>query len=67
MPPQVPFRDVLRVLESAGWRLVRIWPPYRVFSKAGRLPILVKVEDLAVNADDFEKIKAILARETETE
>jgi hypothetical protein len=40
--------------------LTRIWKPYRVFTRADRLPILVKVDDKAVDRDDFEKIKRIV-------
>jgi hypothetical protein len=56
----VPFADVLAYLEAHGWNLVRIWRPYRVFTKPGRLPILVTVHEKMVQADDFEKIQRIV-------
>jgi hypothetical protein len=67
MPKHIPFADVLKRLESGGWRLERIWKPYRVFAKAGHLPILVRVEDRDVDADDFTKIMEILEREEQGE
>lgn len=52
----VPFRIVLELLESQGWTLQRIDPPYRVFLKENELPILVEVNDGMVNGDVFRKI-----------
>ena len=59
----VPFRDVLDHLRQHDWQLTRIWQPYRVFTKPDRLPILVRVVDRKVDADDFAKIKAIVAQD----
>jgi hypothetical protein len=56
----VPFADVLAYLEARGWSLVRLWKPYRVFTKPGHLPILVTVHEKMVQADDFEKIQRIV-------
>ena len=59
------FAVVLSYLEAHGWRLTRIWTPYRVFTKPGHLPILVKVRDRMVDPDDFAKIKRIVEKEGE--
>jgi hypothetical protein len=58
---RVPFSEVLEYLESHGWVLVRVWPPYRVFLKGESLPLLVRVEDKAVSTYDFAKIRQIVA------
>lgn len=65
MPSWVPFELVLETLKLSEYRFVRIWQPYRVFTRKGRLPILVRVEDGCVDADDYAKILEILRREDE--
>lgn len=62
-PTTVPYADIRAFLEDYGWPLMRIWPPYRVHLRAGHLPILVRVNDRKVEADDFERIKRIVAQE----
>ena len=59
MERSVPFSEVLELLESHGWELVRIWSPYRVFTKPGadELPILSEVHDRIVRRTDVERIK----------
>lgn len=39
----VPFKEVLAALEAHGWELQKVWEPYRVFTKKGKLPILIPV------------------------
>lgn len=58
----VPFREVLELLESHGWVLQRIDPPYRVFVREGELPIYFPVHDKKVSAVYVDKIKAILKK-----
>ena len=60
IPNQVPFSQVLELLENHGWTVQRIWKPYRVFVKSNELPILIPVEDGKVNVVYVEKIKKIL-------
>jgi hypothetical protein len=52
---RISFSKVLGLLESHGWFLHRIHPPYRVFYKNGDvgtgLPILVEVHDHEVDED----------------
>ena len=59
MDQSVPFSKVLELLEPHGWELVRIWSPYRVFTKPGadELPILIEVHDRTVRRTDVERIK----------
>ena len=55
---RIPFQAVLEYLESRGWVLKRIWKPYRIFVRGDEeLPIMVTVEQNAVSAEDFDKIK----------
>ena len=65
MANRVPFSLVLVVLEEHGWEFTGIWAPYRVFSKPGKLSILVEVHDKEVTIEDFEDIKARIEREAE--
>jgi len=65
MARYVPFPMVLRLLESHGWRLGKIWKPYFVFTKAGELPILIPVHDKMVSEIYVEKIKRILGEQNE--
>jgi len=51
------FKDVLRLFEINGWALLKVWKPYRVFSKEGRLLWLIPVHDGKV---DYEYVKKII-------
>jgi len=66
MPAWVPFTELLDLLEKHGWELHRIDPPYRVFVKAGRLPIVFPVHNKKVHAKYVAKIDHILASEEDT-
>ena len=52
------FEDVLKLFESRGWRLQKIWEPYRVFMKQGELPFLIPVHGQKVDIEYVNKIKA---------
>jgi hypothetical protein len=65
MHQTVPFLQVLAFLEEHGWDLTGIWTPVRVFTRRGKLPILVEVHDKAVSHADFENIKARVKLEEE--
>ncbi len=67
MSRRIPFEAVLAILESYGWTLTRIWQPYRVFTKPDHLPILVRVEEKSVDADDFARIQQSLRKEERPE
>ncbi len=67
MHHRIPFEAVLTVMQSYGWTLTRVWQPYRVFTKPDRLPILVRVEEKSVDADDFARIQQALRKEEHAE
>ena len=57
----MPFSEVLEILESHGWALQRVWPPYRVFvHEDHKLPLLIPVYEKTVAYVYVEKIKALL-------
>jgi hypothetical protein len=58
MAESVPFAEVLELFESQGWRLQKIWEPYRVFTKEGELPFLIPVHGQKVSVEYVNKIKA---------
>ncbi len=58
MADSVPFAEVLELFESRGWRLQKIWEPYRVFMKQGELPFLIPVHDQKVSVEYVRKIEA---------
>lgn len=58
MADSVPFAEVLELFESRGWRLQKIWEPYRVFMKPGELPWLIPVQGQKVSVEYVRKIEA---------
>jgi len=58
MADSVPFEEVLELFESRGWRLQKIWEPYRVFMKKGELPFLIPVHEQKVSVEYVDKIEA---------
>lgn len=65
MPADIPFSEMLELLESRGWMLQRIAPPYRIFTKKDRLPILIPVYDRMVRSTYVKKVAKILEAEGE--
>ena len=58
---EVPFSEVLDVLEAHGWVLQRTWPPYFMFvHKDHELPLLIPVHDKKVSDAYVQKIKQLL-------
>ncbi|NUQ54233.1 MAG: hypothetical protein HUU19_16275 [Phycisphaerales bacterium] len=56
----IPFKQILSHLEVRGWRLQRIWKPYRVFLRGrDELPILIEVNNGRVDRKAWEQIKKI--------
>jgi len=56
----IRFEEVLAHLEARGWRLQRIWKPYRVFLRGrDELPILIEVNNGKVDRKAWEQIKKI--------
>lgn len=56
----IPFEEVLAVFESHGWKLQKIYEPYRVFVKQGELPWLIPVHGKKVDAEYVKKFKELL-------
>jgi hypothetical protein len=54
------FEEVLKLFESHGWKLQKIYEPYRVFVKQGELPWLIPVHDKKVDAEYVKKFKEFL-------
>lgn len=57
MSDTVPFRDIRRVLEVAGWKLTRVRGSHHVFTKAGEAQVVVPVHG--------GKVKRVYKREVE--
>jgi len=60
MADYVDFEKVLELFESHGWKLQRIYEPYRVFVKQGELPWLIPVHDKKVDVEYVKKFKEFL-------
>ena len=61
MKDQVDFEEVLELFESYGWKLQKIYEPYRVFIRGGdELPWLIPVHDKKVDAEYVKKFKEFL-------
>lgn len=57
----VDFHQVLVLFESNGWKLQKIYEPYRVFVRGkDELPWLIPVHDKKVDAVYVEKFKDFL-------
>jgi hypothetical protein len=57
MSNEVDFEQVLKLFESYGWRLEKIYEPYRVFVKEGQLPWLIPVKNRKVDIEYVQKFK----------
>ena len=60
MADYVDFEKVLELFESHGWKLQKIYEPYRVFVKKGELPWLIPVHDRKVDVEYVEKFKEFI-------
>jgi predicted RNA binding protein YcfA (HicA-like mRNA interferase family) len=58
--PGISFAQICRELEEAGWTLERRAGDYRVFVKAGHLPLVVPVHYSLVHTAYVKKIKRIV-------
>ncbi len=56
----VDFCQVLELFESHGWKLQRIWKPYRVFVKEGELLFLIPVRNKKVDIVYVKRFKEFL-------
>ena len=60
MAKKEKFEEVLELFESYGWKLQKIYEPYRVFTKKDKLPWLIPVHNKKVDAEYVRKFKAFL-------
>lgn len=60
MEDKVPFVRVLALLEEYGWDFTDMYTPYRVFTKPGKLPLMVEVHDKKVTNEAFAYIKSVV-------
>jgi len=60
MAKDADFEEVLELFESYGWKLQKIYEPYRVFVKEGELPWLIPVHNKKVDAEYVKKFKDFL-------
>ena len=60
MAQSVDFEEILEFFERHGWKLQKIYEPYRVFVKQGELPWLIPVYDKKVDAEYVKKFKEFL-------
>ena len=65
MADSIEFEKVLELFESHGWKLKRIYEPYRVFTKEGQLPWLIPVKDKKVDIEYVNKFKKFLEDQDE--
>jgi len=59
------FEEVLELFESYGWKLQKIYEPYRVFTKEGQLPWLIPVKDKKVDIEYVNKFKTFIQEQDE--
>ena len=57
---QISFEEVLKLFETHGWKLKKIYEPYRVFVKQGELPWLIPVHNRKVDSEYVKKFKEFL-------
>lgn len=65
MAQNVNFEEILEFFESHGWKLQKIYEPYRVFVKQGELPWLIPVHGKKVDAEYVKKFKEFLEKRDE--
>jgi len=65
MAAEVPFSEILTLLESHGWKRQRIVKPCRVFTAGCALSILIPVHGKMVSTAYADKIEKILRAESE--
>jgi len=60
MAQGVAFEQVLKLFETHGWKLQKIYEPYRVFVRQGELPWLIPVHEKKVDAEYVRKFEEFL-------
>lgn len=59
----ISFERLLELFESHGWKLQKIYEPYRVFVKQGELPCIIPVHNKKVDIEYVKKFKKFLKNE----
>jgi hypothetical protein len=65
MANEVDFEQVLLLFESHGWRLQKIYEPYRVFTKEDELPFLIPVKDRKVDIEYVRRFEKFIKEQNE--
>jgi hypothetical protein len=65
MANKVDFEQVLKLFESYGWKLEKIWEPYRVFTKEGELPWLIPVKNRKVDIEYVRRFEKFVKEKNE--
>jgi hypothetical protein len=65
MANEVDFEQVLSLFESYGWKLEKIWEPYRVFTKEGELPFLIPVKNRKVDIEYVRRFEKFVKEKNE--
>jgi hypothetical protein len=60
MANYIDFEKVLALFESHGWKLQKIYEPYRVFVKEEELPWLIPVHNRKVDSEYVKKFREFL-------
>ena len=60
MRDRIGFEQLLVLFEAHGWKLQKIYEPYRVFVRKGELPWLIPVHEKKVDAEYVRKFEEFL-------
>lgn len=63
MASAVRFAEVRKLLERAGYRLVRVSGSHHVFTKAGRAPVSIPVHRQRVKSFYVRQVEKIIAED----
>ncbi len=62
----IDFEEVLKLFESYGWKLQKIYKSYRIFVKKEKPPFVIPVRNKKVDAEYVKKFKEFLEERGET-
>ena len=65
MPSEMRFAELRRLLEQAGYQLVRVHSSHHIFARAGQLPLSIPVHHGKVKAFYVRQVKKILQAESD--
>jgi hypothetical protein len=61
----ITFYAIMSLFEAHGYKLKKIYAPYRVFVKKGELPWLIPVHEKQVDVEYVKKFKEFLKKRGE--